>query len=116
MQTINSNPHDALIQLLCQAWETLDATIIEPLLVDNLHYFSWFVFEEMHDKEAYMNYIRGKFQAIKEQGGKPLVKMVINKHTGESAVELTQRNLDPVIICIKEKKGMIIEMWMQWNI
>ena len=51
--------HDELVYAYVKAWNKLDASIIEPLLSDEFTYGSMWVFEELHGKAAYMDYISG---------------------------------------------------------
>lgn len=43
---------------------TLDARGLEPLLADDFHYTSQWVFEEIESKQAYLDYIRPKLETI----------------------------------------------------
>ena len=105
--------HAQLIELLRHAWENLDIESVVPYLSDDLHYSSWWVMEELHSKEEYLNYIRSKFLTFKEVSVKPLVKLAVNQTTGEHAVAIRQGEASPVLIRIKVDNGMSIEMWMQ---
>ena len=60
--TGNEN-HDKLVMELCDAWESLDADKVEPLLTDDLHFSSWWLLKETNTKEEYMDYLRGRFQS-----------------------------------------------------
>ena len=109
----NSETHNHLVELLLDAWTSLDPNIIEPLLAEDLHYYSWWVMSEIHSKSEYMDYIRGKFTTLRESGNKPIVKLGISSENGEYAVALQQGDTAPALIRIEERDGKIKEMWMQ---
>ena len=47
---------------------TLDASCLEPLLADDFHYASQWVFAEIESKKAYLEYIVPKLDAIRKSG------------------------------------------------
>ena len=47
---------------------TLDSSHIEPLLSDNFHYASQWVFEEITTKQAFLAYIKPKLESISKSG------------------------------------------------
>jgi hypothetical protein len=47
---------------------TLDASCLEPLLADDFHYASQWVFAEIESKKAYLEYIVPKMDAIRKSG------------------------------------------------
>ena len=111
--SIPNDSHNHLIESLRTAWENLDANLIEPLLADNIHYYSWWALVELNSKEDYMAYIKERFQSYLNSGTKPIVKLGINKNDGEYAVALQLGDDLPILIRIIEKEGKIQEMWLQ---
>ena len=105
--------HNKLIAELCDAWEALNADLVEPLLADDLHYSSWWLMKETHTKDEYLDYLRGRFQSIRKSGDPLIVKMGVNRIDGEYAVAIQQGDGMPALIRIVEKNGKIKEMWMQ---
>ena len=105
--------HNNIIEILRIAWDTLDADLIEPLLADNLHYYSWWAMVEFHTKDDYMAYIRERFLTYGNNGARPIVKIGINRNDGENAVALQFGDGIPSLIRIKEESGKITEMWIQ---
>ncbi len=105
--------HIFLIKDIIRAWSELDASIIEPLLSDNLHYHSWWDMVEFFSKESFMEYINYRFKSYKEHGIRPLVKLGVNRNNGEHAVALQFGDDVPILIRIEEEDGKIKEMWMQ---
>ena len=108
-----SEKHDNLIEILRKAWESLDADMIEPLLAEDIHYSSWWTMVELHSKKEYLAYIKERFQTYSFSECRPLVKTGINKNDGERAVALQFGEGAPTLIRIKERDGLITEMWMQ---
>ncbi len=47
---------------------TLDSTCLAPLLSDDFHYASQWVFAEIESKSEYLEYIAPKLEAIRESG------------------------------------------------
>lgn len=47
---------------------TLDASPLEPLLADDFHYASQWVFAEIESKEAYLDYIAPKLETLRKSG------------------------------------------------
>ena len=54
---------------------TLDASQLEPLLADDFHYASQWVFAEIESKTAYMEYIVPKLDAIRRSGATAWAEM-----------------------------------------
>jgi len=56
------------LQAYARMINTLDATHIEPLLADDFHYASQWVFSEIKSKQEFMDYIKPKLEAIRNSG------------------------------------------------
>lgn len=97
--------HDELVYAYVKAWNKLDASIIEPLLSDEFTYGSMWVFEELHGKAAYMDYISGKFSDIKKSGSVVEAKIGISPQTGLSRVEMFQDGQRSAKIDVKSRMG-----------
>lgn len=54
---------------------TLDASCLEPLLADDFHYASQWVFAEIESKSAYLEYIVPKLEAIRKSGAAAWAEM-----------------------------------------
>lgn len=109
----NIGIHNELIRKVFEAWDNLDPERIIPLLAPDLHYYSWWVISEMHTKEEYADYIRGKFKTIKERNFKPQISLVKGENTGKEAILMRQEGCPTVLLKLEEKNGLISEMWMQ---
>ncbi len=60
-----------LIEKLALSWQNLDADILEPFLDKDFHYSADAVFYEMSSRHEYMNYIRAKFNTLRD-GSNPI--------------------------------------------
>lgn len=102
-----------LANIVCQAWNELNAELLEAYISDNFAYESVWVLETMHGKEEYLGYLRGKFNAIKSSGS--VVKAIayyqeaIDKHV----VVLSQDGARESAIELFVKDGLIVKMWMR---
>lgn len=54
---------------------TLDASSLEPLLADDFHYASQWVFAEFESKAAYLEYITGKLQTLRRSEAQAWAEM-----------------------------------------
>jgi len=54
---------------------TLDSSGLEPLLADDFHYASQWVFAEIESKVAYLEYIGPKLEAIRRSGAAAWAEM-----------------------------------------
>jgi hypothetical protein len=54
---------------------TLDVSHLEPLLADDFHYASHWVFAEIESKSAYMAYIVPKLDSVRKSGTTPWAEM-----------------------------------------
>lgn len=102
-----------LANIVCQAWNGLNAELLEAYISDNFVYESVWVLETMHGKEEYLGYLRSKFNAIKSSGS--VVKAIayyqeaIDKHV----VVLSQDGARESAIELFVKDGLIVKMWMR---
>lgn len=101
-----------LAALVCQAWNSLDSRLLEPVLSDDYEYESFWVFETMKGKNTYLDYLKGKFAAIKN-GNRPVSASVyFQEIIGKHIVVLNQcGNLFAIELFIEG--GMIKRMWMR---
>lgn len=57
---------DQAAHAYAMALNTLDTTPLEPLLADDFHYASQWVFEEITSKADYLRYLRSKFHTLRD--------------------------------------------------
>ena len=91
-----------------QKLETLDAELIIANLDETFVYDSQWVFESL-DYRGYIDYIRAKFEAIKNSGTKLSVMIVPDKHSGGTVLSLQQDNNAPAFYRIEVKNGKVIK-------
>jgi hypothetical protein len=83
---------------------TLDVKKLEPLLADDFHYASQWVFAEIESKEAYLDYMAAKFQAVMSVSSKLWAEMAtINRDSWGPCVVLAQGGKDDLIAVILVK-------------
>ena len=99
---------EELVEVFAKAWETLDAEIIAENLDDDFVYDSQWVMESL-DRKEYIEYIRGKFNAIKSSSSRPNVKIVQDKQMGGTMIALQQGKNEPAFYRIKVKEGKVIK-------
>jgi hypothetical protein len=75
----------ALIKLAA-AWNTLDSTLLEGLLHEDMVYESQWVLQAMEGRQAYMAYLKGKFDTIRKSvvEGNMTVKAELAHRPGNS--------------------------------
>lgn len=74
--TITMNREIEFLEKLVKAYLTYDASIIEDELADDMHYASFWVFQELTSKEEYLDYLKGKLQTMKNTGSTQEFKIV----------------------------------------
>jgi hypothetical protein len=99
---------EELVEEFAKAWETLDAELIVVNLDDNFVYNSQWVMDSL-DRKGYIEYIRGKFNAIKSSSSGPNVKIVPDRHMGGKMIALQQGKNEPIFYRIKVKDGKVIK-------
>lgn len=102
-----------LANIVCQTWNELNAELLEPYLSDNFVYESVWVLETMHGKAKYLDYLRGKFNAIKSSGS--VVKAIVyyQEAIDKHVVVLSQDGARESAIELFVKDGLIVKMWMR---
>lgn len=102
-----------LIEKLALCWQQLDVDIIESFLDKNFHYTSDAVFYEMSSRYEYINYLRAKFERLKD-GSNPIgIQIGRMDGTNEFALLLHQGAYNQsLLITIKVKEGRITHMRM----
>jgi hypothetical protein len=89
---------------------TLDASRLEPLLADDFHYASQWVFAEIDSKSEYLNYIIPKLEAIRKSGTVAWAEMGwLDRETPGPCVVIAQGDRDNLlaVVLAKVEQGMI---------
>ena len=102
-----------LAEVVAKAWNTLDVKHIEPYLSDDYIYDSFWVLETMKGKENYIDYLKGKFDAIKKTGSKVDAGIVFQSKIDEYVVAIGQDGIRDAALQIWAKGGKITHMWMR---
>jgi ketosteroid isomerase-like protein len=94
-----------------KAWNNLDVSYLHDILDDDFEYNSQWVFDTMHGKWNYINYLRGKFNSILENiSSIPRAEIAYFKYCyseiDKGCIVLTQKENQCSII-IETKNGKI---------
>lgn len=105
--------HKQLIEKTALCWQNLDADIIEPYLDKDFHYTSDAVFYEMSSRREYMNYLRGKFERLKD-GSNPIgIRIGRMDGTNDFALLLHQGAYNQsLLMTIQVNESRIVHMRM----
>jgi hypothetical protein len=79
---------------------TLDASHIEPLLADDFHYASQWVFAEIKSQQEYLDYIRPKLEAVKASG----------KHVWAEMAKLEREIPGPCVVLAQDERDNLISL------
>ncbi len=71
---------ELFLKKLAEAYQNYDASIIEDYLADDMHYASFWVFQELTSKEEYLDYLKGKLQTMKNSGTTFEFQIVNGRH------------------------------------
>lgn len=102
---------EKLVEVFAEAWRQLDVDIIAPYLSDDFVYSSMWVLATLEGRDAYINYLQKKFEAIKVSGNIPLVATGYNEG-GIPSVILKQGSGPPSFLIVKSRNGLITEAYM----
>ncbi len=102
-----------LIEKIALCWQNLDVEILEPYLDKDFHYTADAVFYEMSSRYEYMNYLRAKFERLKD-GSNPIgIRIGRMDGTDDFALLLHQGAYNQsLLITIKVSEGRITHMRM----
>ena len=80
---------------------SLSVECIEPLLADDFHYASQWVFEEITSKQQYLDYIRPKLEAIKRSGARVWAELgELQAYPGGPCLIMAQGSKDNLVATI----------------
>lgn len=100
-------------EIICRAWNTLDASLFEPLLCEDYEYVSVWVLETMKGKERYLDYIRGKFKAIRESGSIVEAEVYYQEEIGKYVVLLNQDGTRGAALEMTLNEEGVKQIWMR---
>ena len=101
-----------IADIICQAWNTLDASLFEAILYNDFEYISVWVLETMEGKDKYLEYIKGKFESIRKGNNPVVAEILYQEIIGKYVIVLNQGGnyaaLEPTI-----QDGMLKSLWMR---
>ena len=105
-EPIKLTPEDAL-RAFAAMMNTLDVSRLEPLLADDFHYASQWVFAEIESKAQYLAYVTGKIETIKRSDSKVWAEL---GEIQESPFILSQGYGDPCVFMAQGDKNKVISI------
>ena len=80
---------------------TLDVSHLEPLIAEDFHYASQWVFDEITSKQAFLDYIKPKLQTIAKSGTRAYAEMAeLKAHGGSPCVIMAQGDKDNLVATV----------------
>lgn len=102
-----------LVEKIALCWHKLDVDIIEPFLDKDFHYTSDAVFYEMSSRYEYINYLRAKFERLKDGSNTIGIQIGRMDGTNDFALLLHQGAYNQsLLITIQVNDGRITHMRM----
>lgn len=101
---------EELVDIYAESWRKLDADIIAPYLAEDFTYSSMWVFQNL-GRDGYIDYLKGKYDAIRRTGGVPSVAKGRNS-MGIPSVILKQGDNPPAYITVTSQDGKITKAYM----
>ena len=109
---MNNELGKSIAEIVCQAWNTLDGSLFEPILSDDFEYISVWVLETMEGKDKYLEYIKGKFESIRKGSNPVSAELIYQEPIDKYVVVLNQGGnlaaLEPTI-----QDNMLKSLWMR---
>lgn len=98
--------------LLAHAYNTLNASFMDNILANDLLYTSQWVLDEMHGKQAFLDYLTEKFHSIEKAESSIYAELAT--YRGQHCLVIAQGSKDnPVAtMLVKSKQGKISEICM----
>lgn len=79
----------------------LSVDYLAPLLADDFHYASQWVFEEIQSKQQYLDYIRPKLEAIKASGNRVWAELAeLQTYPGGPCLVMAQGDKDNIFATV----------------
>ena len=89
------------LRVYAKMMHSLSVECIEPLLADDFHYASQWVFEEITSKQQYLDYIRPKLEAIKRSGARVWAELgELQAYLGGPCLIMAQGSKDNLVATI----------------
>ena len=109
---MNNEFEKRIADIVCQAWNELDASLFESILSEDFEYISVWVLETMKGKDRYMEYISGKFESIRKGNNPVFAELIYQEPIDKYVVVLNQGgNLAALEPTIQDKK--LKSLWMR---
>lgn len=100
-------------QLIANAWNDYDASIIESILATNFEYRSCATCKVMNGKSAYMDYLHGKFEAFKQNEISLHASVLVDKDDACVKIEDENGVQSTFLLVFEMTDGYITNMLMR---
>lgn len=94
-----------LVIEFAKAWNNLDASYVYDLLAEDFHYASQWVFAEIENKTDYLEYLEGKFKAIKSSDSN--VTAELGQYDNDYCLVVAQDSNNHTTFIIKTEEGVM---------
>lgn len=101
----------SIVNDITRAWNELDPELIVRHLSPDFRYDSQWMFDYL-TYDGYVEYIRGKFKTLRENGGSIVATTVEDPHYGGWMTKIVQRLDDKENVCyyrIKMENGLVVK-------
>lgn len=109
---MEENHGKRIADIICQAWNTLDASLFEAILYEDFEYISIWVIETMKGKNSYIDYIRGKYERIRK-GNKPVSAKVMYQEISNKYIVVLNQGENEAAIEPTIQDGLVKSLWMR---
>ena len=98
------NTNEQIVHDLAEAWRPFNPELLIQHLAPEFQYDSMWFFESL-DHDGYVDYLQGKFNAIKKSGS----KLEIKEAPGRNAIAIRQDDKESAFYIIQIKDGKIVK-------
>lgn len=106
------NIDKSIAEIVCRAWNELDASLFEPILSDDFECISVWVLETMKGRNRFIEYISEKFESIRKGNNPVSAELMYQEPIDKYVVVLNQGGnlaaLEPTI-----QDNMLKSLWMR---
>ena len=109
---MNNESGKNIAEIVCRAWNELDASLFKAILSNDFEYISVWVLETMKGRDRYLEYISGKFESIRKGNNPVSAEMIYQEPIDKYVVVLNQGGnlaaLEPTI-----QNNVLKSLWMR---
>ena len=99
-----------IAEIICQAWNELNASLFESILSKDFEYTSLWALETIKGKDRYMEYITGQFESIRKENNPVSAEILFQEVIDQYVVVLIQGDV-LVVLEPKIQDNMLRSLW-----